>query len=437
MRTSRGAAALFSSLFGDIRGRAAWVVFGCLVCQMGLGFGYVLNPLAKEIIGELGWTRAEYSAARLPQLLVMSLASPVAGMLTVRFGARPLLMGSAGLLFACFLLLSAVTSLWQYYALFLLLGLALTGVGDIVAGQVVSEWIGRGRGLALGIVYVGSNLGGLLLIPIAVAVSDQYSWREAAMLLSGCALFVLLPAGAFLVRRPRPEEGALRAASGAAASDEGRPPAVTRSDRDLDLRQALRTRSFWLLCFSLLVFFFYFLALLEHLVLFLTDGGMARADAATAYAAAIGLGIWSKLGLGVLADRIHEKASLVLDYALLAISSLVLLAVPREGTLWLFVATFGISVAARDVVYPLIVTRCFGLTHMAEVYGVLMLTLVVGGGLGPLFAASVHDATASYDLAFQCFAGLNLLSVLGLCFVRDERERACRRGPSPRSDSSR
>ncbi len=53
MRTSRGAAALFSSLTGDIRGRAAWVVFGCLVCQMGLGFGYVLNPLAREIIGEL------------------------------------------------------------------------------------------------------------------------------------------------------------------------------------------------------------------------------------------------------------------------------------------------------------------------------------------------------------------------------------------------
>jgi len=164
--------------------------------------------------------------------------------------------------------------------------------------------------------------------------------------------------------------------------------------------------------------------LLEHLVLFLTDAGMARSDAATAYAAAIGLGIWSKLGLGLLADRIHEKASLVLDYALLALSSVVLLALPRGDVLWLFVATFGISVAARDVVYPLIVTRCFGLSHMAEVYGALMLTLVVGGGLGPLFAASVHDATSSYDLAFQCFAALNLLSVIGLCFVRDERSMA-------------
>ena len=46
---------------------------------------------------------------------------------------------------------------------------------------------------------------------------------------------------------------------------------------------------------------------------------------------------------------------------------------------------------------------------------------VVGGGLGPYFAASVHDATGSYELAFQTFALLNLLSVAGLCFGRDER----------------
>lgn len=419
--TGRGAGTLqrldsaWSSVAGDLRGRAVWVLVGCLICQMGLGFGYVLNPLAKDILGELGWTRAELSAARLPQLLVMSLASPLVGMLTVRIGARWILTASAGLLGLCFALLSTIESLWAYYALFLVIGLALTGVGDITVGQVVADWVERGRGLALGIVYVGSNLGGLLLIPIAVSVSDQSSWRDAVLILSGCAVFVLLPAAALLVRRPRPgEAGGSRESSD--ATSEGRAP-----EHDLDLRAALRTPTFWLLFFSLLTFFFYFLGVIEHLVLFLSDEGMPRKDAAYAYATAIGLGIWSKLALGILADRIPEKASLLIDYGLLAASSLVLLALPHDTLLWLFVATYGISVAARDVVYPLIVTRCFGVSHMAEIYGMLMLTLVIGGGLGPFFAASLHDTTGSYDLAFQTFAALNVASVVGLAFVRDER----------------
>jgi OFA family oxalate/formate antiporter-like MFS transporter len=405
----------WSSFAGDLRGRALWVIVGCLICQMGLGFGYVLNPLAKDILAELGWSRAELSAARLPQLLVMSLASPLVGMLTVRLGARRILMVSAGLLGVCFAVLSTVESLWAYYALFLLLGLALTGVGDITVGQVVAEWVERGRGMALGIVYVGSNLGGVLLVPIAVGVADQSSWRDAILVLSGCAIFVLLPAAAFLVRSPEEGEGR-RAREHDAGSGESLAGA-----HDLDLRAALRTPTFWLLFFSLLTFFFYFLAILEHLVLFLSDEGMSRKDAAAAYALALGLGIWSKLGLGILADRIPEKASLLLDYGLLAVSSIVLLALPHDSLLWVFVATYGISVAARDVVYPLIVTRCFGVSHMAEIYGVLMLTLVLGGGLGPFFAASVHDSTGSYDLAFQTFAVLNVASVLGLAFVRDER----------------
>jgi cyanate permease len=72
------------------------------------------------------------------------------------------------------------------------------------------------------------------------------------------------------------------------------------------------------------------------------------------------------------------------------------------------------------VVFPLIVTRCFGLRYMAQIYGALMMTLVLGAS-GPYFAAEIHDRFGSYDLAFQIFATLNGLSLVALFFVRDER----------------
>lgn len=418
---------------GDLRGPALWVVVGCLVCQIGLGYGYVLGPLAGDVIGELGWTRAQYSGARAPQLIVASLTSPLLGWLVVRQGSRRILLASIVVLGAAFLLLARMQSVWQLYVLVTLQGLAITGLGDITVGQLTSEWVKRGRGLALGIVYTGSNIGGYLMVALAGWVSEAWSWREAFSIMGLGALVVMLPFAWWTARRPdaplaleriEPTPSAEAAASAGAVSGAGAAEAAQHGDdetRSMSGVEALRTRSFWILAFSLFTFFFYFLGILEHLVLFLTDEGMPRDEAFGFFRMALALGIVSKVGLGVLADRIAHERAVQLDFALLAASSLLLLALPSETWIWPFVVSYGFATAARDVVYPLVITRCFGLTHMAEIYGLLMLGLLAGGTTGPVFAAALHDHFGSYDLAFATFAALNVVSALLLLFVRDER----------------
>ena len=103
-------------------------------------------------------------------------------------------------------------------------------------------------------------------------------------------------------------------------------------------------------------------------------------------------------------------------------AALLLLVAPGSLVIWVFVISFGFSYAARDVVYPLIINHCFGVRYMAQIYGALMLGLLPGGALGPIFAATIHDQFGSYAHAFQTFACLNLVAVLTLCFLRNERE---------------
>jgi cyanate permease len=76
---------------------------------------------------------------------------------------------------------------------------------------------------------------------------------------------------------------------------------------------------------------------------------------------------------------------------------------------------------------PLIVADCFGVRHMARIYGVLMFALLPGGALGPIFAGAVFDARGSYAWAFGTYAALNALSLLALAFVRRETVSASRR----------
>ncbi len=144
----------------ELRGRALWVVIGCLICQMGLGLTYVKSGLSTELIEALHLSRTQFSGANTPQLALQALASPLAGYLTVRYGASRVLAGSSILFALVFLVFAQAETVAGFYFAVAGVGLGAAGMGDVTIGHVVTQWIRKNRGLALGIAYAGSNLGG-------------------------------------------------------------------------------------------------------------------------------------------------------------------------------------------------------------------------------------------------------------------------------------
>jgi MFS family permease len=402
-------------LFGDLRGRAFWVVLGCLICQLGLGFGYAISPLAPDILAEFGWTRALYASAQGPQTLPIAFTSPLVGILVARYGGRALLSAGAVVIAVGYGLMAGMSAWWQFALAWVVVGLGVAALGDIAVGAVVARWVQRSRGLALGIVYTGSNLGGKLATLLAAALADTYGWRVGVGAIAASGLAVLLPAAWFLVRdRAGPAE------------DDGAPDEpLAAGEFDLDTRAALRTRSFWIIAAGLAGFWAYLYLMLQHFVLALVDSGMPRDEAAAHWGNAVFMGLFSKIAFGWIADRVSAKVAILLDYGLLVLSSLLLLGLYGGGsaTVWGFVLIFGFSYAARDVVTPLIIAHCFGSRNLAQIYGVLMLTILVGP-LGGTFAGWVFDETGSYQPAIVTFAATNAATFALLFAVRDERRRA-------------
>jgi predicted MFS family arabinose efflux permease len=284
----------------------------------------------------------------------------------------------------------------------------------------------RGRGKALGFVYAGSNLGGLLFAPLAAWLAATSGWRTALVWLAAGGALVLVPLGAALLRGPDGGD-APRAPSRSEPEPEPEPEPelepepASRDDTALDLRQAIHTRSFWILAFTLFSMFFFYLSLNTHLVLFLEQAGLDNQTATGWYSTAIGMGFVVKLASGFIADWMTPKRAILLDQALFAVASLLVLFVPGRGFLELFVISYGICTAMRDVAYPLAVADCFGAKYLAQIYGVLTLTLLPGGFIGPVFTGWIRDRFGSYDLAFICFALLNLTALVLLFGLRRER----------------
>lgn len=405
-----------SRFFGDLRGRAALVVVAALVCQMGLSFGYLFAPLQIPITDELGWNRTAYATGAASRIPLVAIATAAIGFLTVRIGARAVLTTACLIAGLTFFAMSRMQTLWQFYALMPLVGIVLAALGDVTVGHVVMRWVRRRRGLALGVVYIGANLGAMIAVPLIARIAESSGWRNAVLWVGVGGACVILPFAFGVIRDPRPGQGADTPAIDHA---EDRSPPVAA----MDLRQALETRSFWLLSFNLTATFIYFVAMTDQLVPFLTDQGLSGSEAAGHFGTTVGMGLFSKILLGLLADRISIPNAMRLNTALLLVSSIVLFFLPASGPLRLFIITYGFSSTARDVLYPLIVVHCFGVRYMAEIYGVLMLSLIAGA-LGPILAATSRDVTGSYSDSFAVFVVLNGLSLVAVWMIRVEHDRS-------------
>jgi len=299
-----------------------------------------------------------------------------------------------------------MTALWHFWALGLLLGFGMTALGDIPVGAVITRCFGEGRGLALGVVYTGSNVAGAVVPVLATAIAAESSWRVALRALAGLGCAVILPFALWGVRQLPATPPARHSTPGVALDG-------------LTLAQARRTREFWILGAALFGFYFYYLGVNHHLVAFLTDSGFTQAEAARRFGATVAVGIAGKIGMGFAGDRLPARRATVITFVLLAAGSALLLAVERARELLpVFLVVHGFTVAAENVMLPLVVAECFGAAHVARIYGALMLALLPGGVAGPTFAGWVFDVAGSYRPAFAAFVATNALVVAGLSRLR-------------------
>jgi predicted MFS family arabinose efflux permease len=377
---------------------------------MGLGYQYLFGGLQPDITEELGLRRGAYAAAGQARNYVIALTGPLVGFLLVRLGARPVFAVSITILSAGAMLLSYADRWSELLGATLVLGVGISGVGDITVSHAISGWFDRARGTALGFVYTASNFGGMLLVPLVASFAADESWREALRMTALATLLLLLPA-AFIWPPPADSEETADVAT------------PERGHGDMDLTAALRTRSFWILAFVHFTYFAYAVAITEHFISHLLDSGIPREVAVARWSTAIGLGIVSKLSFGYLGDRMAPRHAMTLLLGLIALSSLVLLLDPSEFFLWVFVVLFGFSYAARDVVTPLAIIDCFGLRYMAGIYGAIFPTLMIGGVAGAILSGLCFDWLGTYRPAFAALAVLNLAAVALTPLLRVERNR--------------
>lgn len=384
------------------------IVAACAGIQaMGVGTYVTFGVFFKPLLTEFEWSRATLSGAHSLTFLIAGVFGILVGRLTDRFGPR-ILMTLAG--FFCgssILLMSRIHEPWQLYLVYsVLFGMGLSAV-DVVALSTTARWFVRRRGVMTGIVKMGTGSGQMIMPLVASALIANVGWRRAYLFIGGMAM-VLVTIIAQLLRRDPAHMGLLPDAAGAETPGSG------VFEKSTSFREAVRSRQFWTIFFANLAACFSLLSVMLHIVPHATDIGTAPGAAAGILSTIGGVSMAGRFFIGNAIDRVGNRRSMILCFILL-IAVLLWLQLARElWMLYVFAAVYGFTHGGFFTVISPIIAEYFGLHSHGLLFGVAVFAGTVGGFMGPIFAGSVFDLTASYRLAFLGCLGA---AVIGLGLI--------------------
>ncbi|MDO8750387.1 MAG: MFS transporter [Dehalococcoidia bacterium] len=346
-------------------------------------------------------SRTKLSFAFAVRSLEGGAEGPLAGYLTDRIGPRIIVVAGVIIGGAGFILLGLVHS----YLTFLLVFLGVLAVGFSLPFHglmaTINFWFRRRLGTAMSLAASGSAIGGFLVTPIIAWIVLSYSWRAAAILSGVTMLVVGLPL-ALLVRKPVGDEAAPEDRPGGLAhpSTDAGGASLTTFYGDFTVKEAMRTRVFWVLALAIGLRLMAQSALSVHFVPMLVSRGIGEGTAAILLSVSAVVRLPAVIVGGLVADKWSRSRASAMAMVL-GIAAAGYLAFGPAGLLTgiVFVILFAGAESCNTVTWALI-GEFFGRRNFAFLRGMVTLLQSVLSFLGPVVAGFIYDSTQSYRIAF-------------------------------------
>jgi MFS family permease len=380
---------------GKWHGAAVALVCGSLILFFSLGirhtFGLFLQPVT---LGQ-EWGRETFAFAIALQNLIWGASQPFTGMISDRFGAKPVIAGGAILYGLGLWVMSQVAGEVVFtLGAGVLIGLGLSGTTFPVIFGAISRLVEpQQRSLAMGVTMSVASFGQFAMLPIGLGLMTGLGWQGALIVLSLLAL-AMFPL-AFGIRKAQAP--------------------VLSTGEDVSFMQALRdafgTRDFWLLSLGFFVCGFQVVFIAVHLPAFLADEGIVSGVAMTVLALIGLVNIAGTYYAGLWGGR-HRKPMLLSWIYLgraVVISAFVLLPV-TSTTAYIFGALMGLFWLSTVPLTNGTVAAIWGVKHLSMLGGIVFFAHQLGSFVGVWMGGWLYDRTDSYDVAWGVAIVLSLIA---------------------------
>ncbi|MGE0665094.1 MAG: MFS transporter [Sphingomonadales bacterium] len=393
-----------------------WRVIAVAMLFQAVTFGlgsYAFTFWVEHWMREFGAGRGDVMWATTVFTISLGVMGPAAGWAFDRISMRVLIC-LGGLAYAAGLaLISVTTALWQIVAIYaVLLGGGFTLAGSLAGQALAAKWFRGRRGLAIGIVSLGSSIGGAVLPLLVTVLAGELDWRAAHRILAVFALIAIVPP-AWLVIRNSPEAAGVDPDPESVRS---RQAAAEGLHREWSYADILRERTFWLIVVGILPPALAFAGFMANLRPYAADVGIPPELSASLMSVVAMAMVASKLAVGALADRVDLRFVYWGTALPLVAAMAVMIGRPGYAAMVAVAAFAGFSGGSHMALIGAIVGTRFGAASFGKVTGLLMPFLTVSA-LGAVISGRVFDAFKSYDPVLELYIVGALAAAAGMFFL--------------------
>jgi MFS family permease len=389
-----------------------WRITWTLAVTQTVGYGvlyYAFSVFVAPMEAELGWSRAQTSAAFSLALLVSSLVAIPVGRHVDKHGSRLLMTIGSAAGVVLVLLWSSVESLTAFYFIQAAIGLVMAAVFYEVAFTVVAVWFRRHRARAMLIITMVAGFASTIFIPLTTYLVGAFGWRDALRLLALLLAVSTVPLHAFVLRH-RPEALGLRP-DGVSHTEHDRTPEMSITAHD-----AYRAPTFWWLSSAFALDRIALIAIAAHSVPLLLERGYSDSLVAAAAGSIGAMQVAGRLLFAPIAGKLSLPTLTMGVFLGRAVAFLLLLLVPGVAGMWLFAVLFGAANGATTLARASLVAELYGSAHYGNISGVMTTLIGITQTIAPVAVGALHDLSGSYTPALWSMVATSLLAAL--CVVR-------------------
>ena len=398
-----------------------WVLLGLFLVYTATN-GILIHTLPlmyPELIKEFGWDAEEVTRPASIFFLVVAIITPFMGALADRFSTRMVTLAGCIILVAALAYYPSITSLNQMMIIYLVFSLGLAASGLVPNMLILTRWFERYRGIAVGVLLMGSSMGGALFPLIVKDVLIDQGWREAMTLVAIIGGVMMIVPLIILVRN-FPQDRGLYPDGRADAEPEAIAATPESRGADMTLLQALKTPTFYLLAFCTGALWFCIVGVLQHQSIYMTnDLGVDMAKVPVIFSLFFWCAIVGKLLFGYLGDRFNKTMIMLLAITNLFIALFLLRTATADSmtTLYLYAIVCGIGFSAGFTMVQVLIAEFFSGASFGKILGVFTMIDSIAGAMGIKYLASVKVARDGYAYGLEVMMGLCVAAAVCVCVL--------------------
>src|SRR5512144_393981 len=179
-----------------------WVVLAlAVIVFLSTGIRFTIGPFLKPVAAELSIDRGTFSLVISLSLFLYGAFMPLVGRLVDRLGSRAVCSAGAVLTAISLVLTGRMTSLWEFYLYYAVVGsLGVAATGHVMGSVALARWFVRRRGLAMSALGAAGMAGMAVLVPVAMWCILRYGWRASFVILGLGSLVIMLPLTLWVLR---------------------------------------------------------------------------------------------------------------------------------------------------------------------------------------------------------------------------------------------